>query len=50
MCPDHAFLVTPYIVDSGVETMNPLFQGDPEAWSKALEQWEKDGSGLLGNK
>ncbi|KAJ6494576.1 GMC oxidoreductase-domain-containing protein [Mycena sanguinolenta] len=45
---DHSVWVTPYIVDDSVESMNKLWRGDPETWAKAGEQWEKDGSGVLG--
>ncbi|KAF7348436.1 GMC oxidoreductase [Mycena venus] len=46
---DHALIITPSLMDPAVESLNPLFRGDPETWAKALEQWEEDGSGLLGN-
>ncbi|KAJ6543116.1 alcohol oxidase-like protein [Mycena capillaripes] len=44
---DHGFVCLPYLADSGTETLNSLFRGVPEAWETALEQWEKDGSGML---
>ncbi|KAJ6463036.1 GMC oxidoreductase-domain-containing protein [Mycena vitilis] len=45
---DHGFICTPWLVDPGVETLNPIFYGEPEAFGEATKQWEKDGSGLLG--
>ncbi|KAJ7060456.1 GMC oxidoreductase-domain-containing protein [Mycena amicta] len=44
---DHVFYRMPYIADPNTHTMDPLFRGDPVAWCVGLEQWEKDGSGIL---
>ncbi|KAJ7615032.1 GMC oxidoreductase-domain-containing protein [Mycena polygramma] len=46
---DHAFLCTPYIADPAAETINGVIRGDPATWGNGLEQWEKDGSGVMGN-
>ncbi|KAF8152885.1 hypothetical protein K438DRAFT_1483647, partial [Mycena galopus ATCC 62051] len=45
---DHPFLIVPYIVDSSVETFDGLYREDCEVWKQCGEQWNRDGSGLLG--
>ncbi|KAJ7167198.1 GMC oxidoreductase-domain-containing protein [Mycena crocata] len=45
---DHPFAVTPYLADPETTTFDSLFRGDPETWQSLLQQWEKDGSGLMG--
>ncbi|KAJ6569377.1 hypothetical protein B0H19DRAFT_937851, partial [Mycena capillaripes] len=45
---DHGFVCLSYLADSGTETLNSLFRGVPETWATTLEQWEKDGSRMLG--
>ncbi|KAJ6605452.1 GMC oxidoreductase-domain-containing protein [Mycena vulgaris] len=45
---DHAFVVTPYLADPNTTTFDSLFRGDAETWGRLLEQWEKDGTGLMG--
>ncbi|KAJ7842957.1 GMC oxidoreductase-domain-containing protein [Mycena olivaceomarginata] len=45
---DHTVSVIPYIVDDKYESMNKLWRGDPATWEAATQQWEKDGSGVLG--
>ncbi|KAJ7136140.1 GMC oxidoreductase-domain-containing protein [Mycena epipterygia] len=44
---DHTFSPLAYIADPNTKTFDNLLRGDPETWKIALEQWEKDGSGLL---
>ncbi|KAJ6611006.1 GMC oxidoreductase-domain-containing protein [Mycena sp. CBHHK59/15] len=46
---DHAFVVSPYIADPSTTTCDSLFRGEPETWKRLLEQWEKDGSGMMGS-
>ncbi|KAJ6502932.1 GMC oxidoreductase-domain-containing protein [Mycena vitilis] len=45
---DHAIVMTGYVAEPGMRSLNALHRGEPEAWAQALEQWDKDGSGLLG--
>ncbi|KAJ7772260.1 GMC oxidoreductase-domain-containing protein [Mycena metata] len=45
---DHTVCLMPYIVDPSYETMNKLWRKDPATWETAMEQWDKDGSGLFG--
>ncbi|KAF8195308.1 GMC oxidoreductase-domain-containing protein [Mycena galopus ATCC 62051] len=45
---DHTVSVIPYIVDESCENINKLWRGDAATWETATQQWEKDGSGLLG--
>jgi hypothetical protein len=47
---DHSVSVIPYIVDPSCESMNQLWRGDAATWETATQQWEKDGSGLLGTR
>ncbi|KAF7348027.1 Alcohol oxidase [Mycena sanguinolenta] len=44
---DHAFGLTPYLVDPETPTFDPLIRGELDTWGKAAEQWEKDGTGLM---
>ncbi|KAJ6541250.1 GMC oxidoreductase-domain-containing protein [Mycena vulgaris] len=44
---DHPFYASPYIADPNSATLDSIFRGDPETWTIASAQWEKDGSGLL---
>ncbi|KAJ7046112.1 GMC oxidoreductase-domain-containing protein [Mycena alexandri] len=45
---DHSVCLMPYIVDPSYETMNKLWRKDPATWETATQQWDKNGSGLLG--
>ncbi|KAJ6514115.1 GMC oxidoreductase-domain-containing protein [Mycena vulgaris] len=45
---DHTFLVSPYVADPATTTFDSLHRGEPETVGPLLEQWEKDGTGLLG--
>lgn len=47
---DHPFYVAPYIADPATTTIDSLFRREPETMSRLLEQWEKDGTGLMGAK
>ncbi|KAJ6617578.1 GMC oxidoreductase-domain-containing protein [Mycena sp. CBHHK59/15] len=44
---DHPFAAKPYIADPDATTMDALFRGDPETWGRLIEQWGKDGSGIM---
>ncbi|KAJ7751464.1 alcohol oxidase-like protein [Mycena metata] len=45
---DHSVCLMPYIVDPSYETMNRLWRKEPATWEPAMQQWDKDGSGLFG--
>ncbi|KAJ7187783.1 GMC oxidoreductase-domain-containing protein [Mycena filopes] len=44
---DHAFAVTPYFADPETITFDGIFRGEPTTWGPLLEQWGKDGSGMM---
>ncbi|KAJ7045930.1 GMC oxidoreductase-domain-containing protein [Mycena alexandri] len=44
---DHAFAVTPYFADPETTTFDSIFRGEPATWGPLLEQWAKDGTGLM---
>ncbi|KAF8171077.1 GMC oxidoreductase-domain-containing protein [Mycena galopus ATCC 62051] len=46
---DHPFGATPYVVDPNTTTFDPIFRGEPEKMGELSEQWDKDGTGLLGS-
>lgn len=47
---DHPFLIMPYIAHESTVTYDALFRDEPEELDSVLEQWNREGKGLLGSK